>query len=1008
MDCIVHFLKSQSFAWKLPKPPQALPGNPMTSIATLGGNFVQSALDEHLGDPSKNLRGDDDHQWMIAERERMWYTGVKIDPKETAEQKGYARPDVGVQDASQWTGISRYITERSVIDGKVFVTSFNTGHGMKYYQNGSVSNNEEWANINLQDILPTWQWWIDTEGTKLQVDFDYGDAVEHGDKFSYQAIGGYEGGSSLVVNGTLDARNSLRLYKTDLEVTPTTNASITYNKISANDHSNIQLGLIFEDAPDRIEYVDIPNSGEKTDGYITKNVSLSTYANRDIAAMTLEFDPDGETIPNYQVNFGELAITDGADNKPNMPEGFKVEQHFNTDEVNVVWDRENYGQVIQYKLYAQMDNGQEQFLGGVYGDSFYIKTLDHDVNALKLTAVGMDHTESDPAIIELNREHDLSSVKVEPTDQGFDINWSQAIHASEIRYELSFTDGRTDQYTNTVDKNLGFHKLEVPVKDGDRYLLKISAVQSDGTVTDSTSFAGKMKDVYAKPYDGSYVIDGNRLAFDVPSSKDWWHMYIEIDGQPLKPTKAYGTGTDYFIRGYHDLNGLKLPSKGALIRITLEDYSGNKSTAREIIFGQPKVKTITSVDSLPDMTVTNGTYAELLKLPEVVHVQFGDGTAGQTSVTWNTYGYDPNTLGKYTLDGTLGESEDVMNVHNLKATMNVIVKASNPDSNIPSDNHNENNNTSTNTSNSSNTSNTSVSNGGNSQADHNKVTKVLPDGSTSITVTDQKTGNSQVTITSLDGTVVKMNVTKAGMITAEIQRPAGVAKGVVSIPIPSTSMNTVAVLIHADGTEEVIKDSIVHRGILYLSVDGNVSIKVVDRSRAFMDIQSEAWYSDAVNFVSSHDIFLGTDTTTFSPQGSMTRGMLVTVLQRLANGTTKNDEQYVDVSPDQYFANAVAWASEQHIAQGMGDGRFAPHALVTREQLAVMMYQLAGANPTMDSVKRYMDDDQVSAWAADAMNWAVNKGLMIGKADDTIDPSGIVTRAEVAQMILRYCLLKTQ
>lgn len=195
-------------------------GNPMAGIALFTPDYVISGLDDDLGDGSQNRRGEDDYQWMVAERERMLYTGVTIDPLDVGEKPNYSRPDVGVKDASQWGGVSKYITERSVIDGTTFVTNFNTGHGMAYYVDGQLSSTSEWANMNIQDILPTWQWWIDTEGSKLQADFDYGPTVEQGDKFTYEQIGAYEGGSSLVVNGTLDSDNFLRLFKTDLEVTP--------------------------------------------------------------------------------------------------------------------------------------------------------------------------------------------------------------------------------------------------------------------------------------------------------------------------------------------------------------------------------------------------------------------------------------------------------------------------------------------------------------------------------------------------------------------------------------------------------------------------------------------------------------------------------------------------------------------------------------------------------------------------------------------------------------------
>ncbi|NGP46437.1 endo-beta-N-acetylglucosaminidase [Bacillaceae bacterium SIJ1] len=552
-------------------------GNPLTSLATLGGNFVQTGLKQ---------RAEDDDQWMIAERERMWYTGVKIDPTDTEEQKGYARPDVGVDDASEWTGISRYIAERSVIDGSTFATNFNTGHGMEYYVNGQVSNDEQWSNINVQDILPTWQWWVETDGTKLQVDFDYGNSVENGDKFTYKQIGAYQGGSSLVVNGTLDAKNVVRLYKTDINVTNQSTASLTFNKITAPDHSEIQFALIFKDAPDQVEYLPIPNSGAKTNGFTTADLDVSHFAGREIAALGLAFDPKGEAIDQYQVNIGELKITDGKEYTPSQPAGFKIKHKYNTNEVDVVWDREDYDTVEQYNVYAQLKNGKNVFLGGVYGEHFYIKNLDKRTTALKLTAVGKDNTESAPAIISLNKTDYFATFNVDETDTGFDIEWKRKYpDVSEYAFDLRFTDGRTDVYTKTVAEAEKATAFQVPVQDDDRYLLEVSALDENSDVLDTISFTGKMKDSYSEPFDGSYYIDDDTLGIDVPSSDDWWHMYVTIDGEPVQPQNAFNdVMTDYFIRGFHDLHGLELPEDGAVIGIALEDYAGNMSEVKNIVF----------------------------------------------------------------------------------------------------------------------------------------------------------------------------------------------------------------------------------------------------------------------------------------------------------------------------------------------------------------------------------------------------------------------------------------
>ena len=96
---------------------------------------------------------------------------------------------------NQMPGIASLVTERSVVNGDTFVTNFNTGHGLVYAVDGEISNTHEWANISIQDILPTWQFWFQSEGTALQAEYDYGTGYQKG--LSAQWKGGHPGGRLL-------------------------------------------------------------------------------------------------------------------------------------------------------------------------------------------------------------------------------------------------------------------------------------------------------------------------------------------------------------------------------------------------------------------------------------------------------------------------------------------------------------------------------------------------------------------------------------------------------------------------------------------------------------------------------------------------------------------------------------------------------------------------------------------------------------------------------------------
>jgi hypothetical protein len=229
-----------------------------------------------------------------------------------------------------------------------------------------------------------------------------------------------------------------------------------------------------------------------------------------------------------------------------------------------------------------------------------------------------------------------------------------------------------------------------------------------------------------------------------------------------------------------------------------------------------------------------------------------------------------------------------------------------------------------------------------------------------------------------------------------------------AIPAAEASAGTVAVLVHADGTEEIIKKSVIIEDDLLVPLSGSVTIRIEDRSGSFDDVSANAWYTDAVKFVTSRELFNGTSETEFSPNGSMTRAMLVTVLHRLENVPAATNEGSSDVSADKYFADAVAWASENGIVTGMGDGTFAPNTEITREQLAVMLYRYAQAQgldiSVSGSTSSFMDAGDVSAWAGEALAWAVGAGIITGRsnaASTELAPKGTATRAEVAAMIER-------
>lgn len=289
-------------------------GKPYVSLAALGTDFVS----HELGDDKKVYPK---YQNQVFDRERRLWTGSSTGEKGTTDISDPYIDDGTSSDS--WKGFASQIAERSVIGGPVFSTSFNTGHGLEWRDNGEQTSNQQWGNINLQDILPTWQWWIDADSDPLQADFDYGKKYEAAPRFNYTKVGGYEGGDSLVLSGKLSSDNTVRLYKTDLSVAAGSKVELTYNKLNSDD-SKLQLGLILADDPETVVPVDVTD-GSAGNGWKTASVDLSQYAGKKIATLKLyAVGADGSRSLATEAPLNEAAAVSGVKVEPGKDGNVKV------------------------------------------------------------------------------------------------------------------------------------------------------------------------------------------------------------------------------------------------------------------------------------------------------------------------------------------------------------------------------------------------------------------------------------------------------------------------------------------------------------------------------------------------------------------------------------------------------------------------------------------------------------------------------------------------------------
>lgn len=217
--------------------------------------------------------------------------------------------------------------------------------------------------------------------------------------------------------------------------------------------------------------------------------------------------------------------------------------------------------------------------------------------------------------------------------------------------------------------------------------------------------------------------------------------------------------------------------------------------------------------------------------------------------------------------------------------------------------------------------------------------------------------------------------------------------------------------IKTDGGETVTyRTSIATKNSYYFYMpDDNVTITVTfgvaHKDMPFTDVHSYSWFYDAVQFVYDNDIMNGISDTSFNPDGTVTRGMIVTMLWRMAGEPYSFGGGFSDVPAGHYCYSAAAWASRNGIVNGMTSTTFAPDTNITREQLVTILYRYAqylGYSTTGSSLYGFTDASSVSSYATNAMSWAVKYGIISGVTTTTLVPAGTATRAQAAQMFMSF------
>ncbi len=231
-----------------------------------------------------------------------------------------------------------------------------------------------------------------------------------------------------------------------------------------------------------------------------------------------------------------------------------------------------------------------------------------------------------------------------------------------------------------------------------------------------------------------------------------------------------------------------------------------------------------------------------------------------------------------------------------------------------------------------------------------------------------------------EGYLLTLDITADGKTIRQV--PGGVK---VTVPYADGGVNTVAIL--QDGGK-LLPKSFAQHGQMTVPLDGPAKALLTENSKDFPDTDGH-WGKEYIDFVTSHGLFQGTGSGLFEADAPMTRGMLWTVLARMEGADTAS-------TGGVWYAKGMDWAMQSGISDGSD-----PLGDITREQLAVMLWRVAGSPAVSSGAPDFPDADLAGSYARDALSWAVEQGILTGKGDGSLDPLGRATRAEVSAMLMR-------
>ncbi|WP_152393458.1 endo-beta-N-acetylglucosaminidase [Paenibacillus guangzhouensis] len=325
------------------------------------------------------------------EKEKYLWTGPQGDPSLA-------------DDSSSWKGMARFVTDASVIQALPFTTNFNSGHGKQYFIDGAVTGTQEWNNRSVQDIMPTWRWWIRSVGSRINVAYDFDQA--------------YNGGNSLKFSGPLDAAsvNDVMLYSTKLQISDKTKVRLVYHNPTGAD---LSLGVAYgaDYAKEQMKYYALPKHGV---GWQSTVIDLGGEAGKTAYALSLQVRNEAP-LDQSSIHLGQLEIYDSVAPVLPAPQQAKVdEQLIRTAyeaEARLSWTKAS--NVLHYEIYQKNADGSARLIGVTPNNHFYTSNISRtaanassdNITKLLVVAVNQDYKRGTAAEVDFVWGMDISATE---------------------------------------------------------------------------------------------------------------------------------------------------------------------------------------------------------------------------------------------------------------------------------------------------------------------------------------------------------------------------------------------------------------------------------------------------------------------------------------------------------------------------------------------------------------------------------------------------------------------